>query len=470
MSFKEGFLWGGATAANQLEGAYNEDGKGLSIQDIMPKGVMGAITSEPTEDNLKLLGIDYYHRYKEDIKLFAEMGFKVYRMSIAWSRIFPNGYDEEPNELGLKFYDNVFKECHKYGIEPLVTLSHYEPPLALCKKYDGWRSREVIGHFERYARVVFNRYKDVVKYWITFNEINVTVISPLLGAGVLTSRAELTKQDMYQAAHHQLVASALVTKIAKEINPEFKVGCMVASAPRYPMSCNPKDVIKAMEDQQEVSYFVHVHCIGEYPYYSKRIFEKYDVELEITDDDKEILKNTVDFISFSYYNSKTVADDASKYAVTSGNLMRGLKNPYVEYSEYNYPLDPEGLRYMLNYFYEHYKKPLFIAENGLGQKDELIVDEHGNKTVNDDYRIKFTNNHLAQVKKAIEDGVDVFGYTSWGVIDLVSAASAEMTKRYGFIYVDRNQDGTGTLERYKKKSFEWYKEVIRSNGENIKTI
>lgn len=467
MSFPENFMWGGATAANQIEGAYNEDGKGLSQQDIMPKGISGAITEVPTSDNLKLTGIDYYHRFKEDIALFHQMGLNVYRMSIAWSRIFPDGDEEKPNEAGLSFYDKVFDECHKYGIEPMVTLSHYEIPLNLCKKYDGFKNRKVIDYFVRYARTVMNRYKNKVKYWITFNEINVTVLSPLLGAGILTPKNELTKQDMYQAAHHQLVASALVSKIGRDINPEFKIGCMVASAPRYPMTCNPEDILCAMEEQQEVSYFVHVHCKGEYPYYAKRIFENYHVKLLITEEDRDILKNTVDFISFSYYNSKTVSKHPENHSTASGNLMRGLKNPYLEYSEYDYPLDPKGIRYMLNYFYEHYEKPLFIAENGLGQQDTLITAKDSSKTVLDDYRIKFVYNHLKEVKEAINDGVDVFGYASWGIIDLVSAASAEMSKRYGFIYVDRNQDGSGSLERYKKKSFYWYKEVIETNGGNI---
>lgn len=465
--FPKDFLWGGATAANQLEGAFNVDGKGLSVQDIMPHGVFGPISDGPIEENLKLVGIDYYHQYKEDIKLFAEMGFNVYRMSIAWSRIYPLGYEDTPNQKGLEFYQKIFDECKKYGIEPLVTLSHYEPPLALCEQYDGWKDREMIKHFEKYAETVFNYYKDSVRYWITFNEINVTVISPLLGGGILTPRDKVTKQEQYQAAHHQLVASARVTRLAHQINPDNKVGCMVASAPRYAMTCNPKDVLHSMFDQQEVSYFVYVQCKGEYPFYAKRIHEKYDVKLEITDEDLHDLKSTVDYISFSYYNSKVVAHNPEDYTETAGNLMRGLKNPYVNYSPYNYPIDPEGLRYMLNYFYEQYKLPLFVAENGIGHHDNPIKDSEGNLTINDDYRIDFLSSHIASVRDAIGDGVPVFGYTAWGVIDLVSAASAELDKRYGMIYVDRHNDGSGTLIRYKKKSFHWYKEVIRSNGSKI---
>lgn len=466
MSFPENFLWGGALAANQCEGAYLEDGKGLSQQDIMPKGVRGPITEEPTPDNLKLIATDYYHRYKEDIALLAEMGFKVFRMSIAWSRIYPQGDEAEPNEKGLEFYDRVFDECHKYGIEPLVTLSHYEIPLHLCRKYDGFRSREMIDIFAKYVRTVVGRYHTKVKYWLTFNEVNLAVISPLLGAGVMTPRAELTAQDKYQTAHHQLVASALATKIAREIDPSLKIGCMTAAAPRYPMTCAPEDMMTMVTSQQELDYFIHVHCTGEYPYYAKRIWRENQIRLNITDEDREVLKNTVDFVSFSYYNSKVVAADESKYKMANGNIMRGLRNPYVEYSQYDYPIDPEGLRFILNYLYDHFHKPLFVVENGIGAIDTL-VEQDGIKTVLDDYRIDFHRSHIAAMERAIEDGVDVMGYTSWGPIDCVSAASAEMTKRYGFVYVDRNQDGSGTLERYRKKSFAWYKKVIASNGADL---
>lgn len=464
--FPKDFLWGGATAANQCEGAYNEDGKGISIQDVMPKGVFGPVTDVPTEDNLKLDGIDFYHRYEEDIKLFAEMGFKVFRLSIAWTRIYPTGEEDTPNEAGLAFYDRVFDQCRKYNIEPLVTLSHYEPPLHLSKKYDGWRSRELINLFAKYAETVFKRYKDKVKYWVTFNEINVTAHIPLLGGGVLTPRTELTKQDMYQAAHYQLVASGLVTKIGKEINPDFKIGCMVASAPRYPMTCNPDDITFAMEEQQKLTLFAHVHATGEYPYYSKRIFEQENIKLEITEEDREWLKHTVDFISFSYYNSRTVARDSTNYKKASGNIDRGLKNPYLNHTEWDYPIDPQGLRYILNLYYELYQLPMFVAENGMGALDQPI-EEDGTLIINDDYRIAYHNDHLVEVAKAIEDGVNVFGYTTWGCIDLVSAASAQMEKRYGFIYVDRDKDGKGTFNRFRKKSFYWYKEVISSNGASL---
>lgn len=466
MSFPENFLWGGALAANQCEGAYLEGGKGLSQQDVMPKGVRGPVTEEPTPDNLKLLGTDFYHRYEQDIALLAEMNFKVFRFSIAWSRIYPLGDELEPNEEGLRFYDRVIDTCLKYGIEPLITLSHYEMPLHLCRKYDGFRSRQTIEFFARYARTVLERYHDRVKYWLTFNEVNVTLISPLMGAGVMTPKAQLTAQDKFQTAHHQLVASALATKIARGIDPTLKIGCMAASAPRYPMTCAPDDVMTMMLSQQELDYFIHVHCTGEYPYYAQRLWRENGVELDITAEDWELLKYTVDFISFSYYSSKVVAADESKYKMANGNIMRGLRNPYVAYSDYDYPIDPEGLRFILNYLYDHFHKPLFVVENGIGAK-ETVVERDGIKTVDDDYRIDFHRGHIAAMEQAIADGVEVMGYTTWGPIDCVSAASAEITKRYGFVYVDRNQDGSGTLERYKKKSFAWYQKVVASNGADL---
>lgn len=464
MSFPDNFLWGGALSANQCEGAYLEDGKGLSQQDVMPKGVRGPITEAPTADNLKLRGTDFYHRYKEDIALLAEMGCNVFRFSIAWSRIYPMGDELIPNEAGLAFYDKVIDECLKYGIEPLITLSHYEMPLHLCKKYDGFRSREMIEFFVRYAETVLKRYHHKVKYWLTFNEINVTLVSPLLGAGILTPKKELSSQDMYQAAHHQLVASAWATKIAREIDSKLLINCMAASAPRYPMTCDPLDMMEMMNSQHELDYFIHVHCTGEYPYYAKKIWQDQSVKLVIEAEDEALLKHTVDFISFSYYSSKVVAADESQYEMANGNIMRGLKNPYVSYSDYNYPIDPMGLRFILNYLYDHFHKPLFVAENGLGAIDRPEINDEGMRVINDDYRIDYHRSHIAAMKQAIDDGVDVFGYTSWGPIDCVSAASAEITKRYGFVYVDLQQDGSGTLKRTRKKSFNWYRNCIQSKG------
>lgn len=468
MRFPDGFLWGGAVAANQCEGAYNEDGKGLSTQDVAPHGIKGPITKEPTSDNMKLIGIDFYHRYKDDIKLFAEMGFKVFRTSIAWSRIFPGGDEKEPNEKGLQFYDDLFDELLKYGIEPLVTISHYETPLHLSVKYDGWVNRDMISFYERYVRTIFNRYGSKVKYWLTFNEINSVLHEPFMSGGIYTDKSQLKKQDLYQAIHHELVASALATKIGHEMMPDSKIGCMILSMPMYALTSDPDDVIAAMKADHMNTFFGDVHVRGEYPGYMKRYFKENDIQIQMADGDEELLKNhTVDFVSFSYYMSACEAADRLKAQAGEGNLMGGVTNPYLKQSEWGWAIDPQGIRYVLNQFYDRWQKPLFIVENGLGAVDELITEPDGTKTVLDDYRINYLRDHLIQVREAIEDGVPVMGYTSWGCIDLVSASTAELKKRYGFIYVDRNDDGTGTLNRYKKKSFEWYKNVIATNGENL---
>lgn len=467
--FPSEFLWGGATAANQLEGAYNEDGKGLSVQDVLPKGMLVPRTEAPTPDNMKLVGIDFYHRYKDDIKLFAEMGFKVFRLSIAWSRIYPNGDELTPNEKGLAFYDAVFDECIKYGIEPLVTLSHYEMPLHLSKTYDGWKNRKMITFYERYVRTVFERYQTKVKYWLTFNEINSILHEPFMSGGIYTPKDQLTRQELYQAIHHELVASALATKVGHEINPDMKIGCMVLAMPVYPLSPDPEDVLKALELDRSNLLFSDVHVRGEYPAYAKRLFREQGIVLDITDEDREILTHTVDFISFSYYMS--ICQTANPQSTASKtNIFPGIKNPHLKESEWGWQIDPKGLRYVLNTLYDRYQKPLFIVENGLGAIDQLVKDEKGNFTVEDDYRISYLNDHLVQVAEAIEDGVEVMGYTTWGCIDLVSASTAELKKRYGFIYVDRHDDGTGSLERYRKKSFYWYQEVIRTNGNSLKLM
>ena len=462
MQFPKDFLWGGAVAANQCEGAYNEDGKGLDIQDLMPRGISGSLTAEPTPDNLKLQAIDFYHRYKDDVKLFAEMGFKVFRTSIAWSRIYPNGDDEVPNEKGLLFYDALFNECHKYGMEPLVTISHYETPLHLAKKYDGWKSHELINFYERYVRTIFVRYKDKVKYWLTFNEINSILHQPLLSGGIFTPKEKLTEGDLYQACHHEFVASALATKIAHEMMPKAKIGCMILAMPIYPLTPAPEDILEVMKEDHFNDFFGDMHARGVYPGYMKRYFREKGIVIKMTAEEEALLKeNTVDFISFSYYVSICAGRGGEE---GGGNILGGKKNPYLKASAWGWQIDPVGLRYTLNRFYDRWQKPLFVVENGIGAKDELIEDGRGEKTVDDDYRIDFLAAHLRELGKAMEDGVPVLGYTAWGCIDLVSASTAQMSKRYGFIYVDRNDDGSGTLTRYKKKSFYWYKNVIASNG------
>ena len=462
IQFPEHFMWGGAVAANQCEGAYRADGKGLSIQDIMPRGIKGEPTREPTVDNMKLVAIDFYHRYKEDIAMFAEMGFQVFRLSIAWTRIFPNGDDEKPNEKGLQFYDDVFDECRKYGIEPMVTISHYETPLHLAKKYDGWRSRKMIEYYMKFCNVIFERYKDKVKYWLTFNEINSILHQPLISGGILTPKEKLTRQDLYQAIHHELVASAKAVKMAHEMMPEAKVGCMILAMPTYPLTSRPDDVLAAMKAEQKNYFFADVQVRGRYPKYLDTYLKKEGVSIQMEPGDEEALKHTVDFISFSYYVS--VCESADPMEKGEGNLIGGLKNPYLKSSEWGWQIDPVGLRIVLNQYYDRYQKPLFIVENGLGAVDRLVKDEQGQWTVNDNERIEYMRRHLVEVGRALEDGVDIMGYTAWGCIDLVSASTAEMRKRYGLIYVDRDDNGKGSLKRYRKKSFYWYQRVIHTNG------
>lgn len=457
--FPEGFLWGGATAANQIEGAYNVDGKGLSVQDILPHGITGAVTDGPTDDNLKLEAIDFYHRYREDIDLFAEMGFKTFRISFAWSRIFPRGDEAQPNQAGLDFYDRVIDYMIEKGIEPLVTLSHYETPLHIMREYGGFTNRKVIEFFDNYARTVMEHFKGRVRYWLTFNEINSVLHFPIF-SGIEGTPEEIGAQNLYQAIHHELVASARATKIAHDIDPENKVGCMIIAVPRYPLTPNPDDAMAALVAAHDDFAFGDVHVRGEYPGYFKRKLRELGVELNITDADREDLKHTVDFVSFSYYMS--VCESATEDKGGEGNLIGGVPNPTLKASEWGWQIDPVGLRYILNEYWDRWQKPLFIVENGLGAKDVLE-----NDTVEDDYRIAYLNDHLVQVEEAIEDGVQLLGYTSWGCIDVVSASTAQMSKRYGFIYVDRNDDGTGSLQRYKKKSFNWYKEVIASNGASL---
>lgn len=464
--FPQGFLWGGATAANQVEGAYDQGGKGLSVQDVMPRGIVGPRTAEPTADNLKLEAIDFYHRYAEDIALFAKMGFGVYRFSIAWSRIFPKGDEAEPNEEGLAFYDRVLDELEKHGIEPLVTISHYETPLHLAETYDGWTDRRLIGFYENYARTLFERYGSRVKYWLTFNEINSLLHAPFMSGGINTPKEQLSDAQLYQAMHHELVASARATRIAREVAPNAQIGCMVLSMPVYPLTPSPADALAVMDFDHSNLVYGDVHTRGAYPGYFLRTLREKGIELEITDQDREDLTNTVDFVSFSYYMSVAQTADPAKKVTGEGNIMGGVPNPTLEASEWGWQIDPAGLRLVLNQFWDRWQKPLFIVENGLGAKDQL-VEIDGVKTVIDDYRIAYLNDHLVQVGEAITDGVEVLGYTSWGCIDIVSASTAQLSKRYGFIYVDRNDDGSGTLERFEKKSFGWYAEVIRTNGASL---
>ncbi|BCG07941.1 MULTISPECIES: 6-phospho-beta-glucosidase [Buttiauxella] len=470
--FPKDFLWGGAIAANQAEGAYLEGGKGLTTVDTIPHGKDRLSVKLGIEKRFSLrddeyypshVGIDFYHRYKEDIALMAEMGFTVFRTSIAWSRIYPNGDELTPNAEGIAFYRDMFAECKKYGIEPLVTLCHFDVPMHLVKEYGSWRNRKMVEFFTRYARTCFEAFDGLVKYWLTFNEINILLHSPYSGAGLVFEEGDNKEQVKYQATHHELLASALATKIAHEVNPDNQVGCMLAGGNFYPYSCKPEDVWAALEKDRENLFFIDVQARGAYPSYTKRVFREKGITLEIEPGDDEILKNTVDFVSFSYYASRCASADMNDNNSNAANIVKSLKNPHIQASEWGWGIDPLGLRITMNMMYDRYQKPLFLVENGLGAKD--VVNEQGE--INDDYRISYLREHIKAMADAIDDGIPVMGYTSWGCIDLVAASTGEMSKRYGFVYVDRDDQGNGTLARTRKKSFYWYKKVIASNGADL---
>lgn len=472
------FLWGGALAANQFEGGYNEDGKGLSVIDVMTAGEHGKprqITKQvdPEKYYPNHVGIDFYHKYKEDIALFNEMGLKCLRTSIAWTRIFPNGDEEQPNEAGLKFYDDLFDELLKYGIEPIITLSHFEIPLHLATEYGGFKNRKVADFFAHFAETVFERYKNKVKYWMTFNEINnqMDTDNPIFlwtNSGVTIEENENPEEVLYQVAHNELIASAKAVKIGKTINPDFQIGAMISHVPIYPYSCNPEDMMEAVKANRLRFFFPDVQVRGFYPGYANKMFETkgYDIGW-VTGDDQILQEGTVDYLGFSYYMSTVVKHDADAYTgenVTNGGLPNSVDNPYIEQSDWGWAIDPTGLRYTLNVLYDRYQIPLFIVENGLGAVDKF--DDKGN--IHDDYRIDYLRSHIkASIDAVHEDGVNLMGYTPWGIIDIVSFTTGEMKKRYGLIHVDRDNNGEGSLKRTKKDSFDWFKNVIQTNGESI---
>ena len=474
--FHKDFLWGGACAANQFEGAWDTDGKGPSVSDMCTNGSHTTpkwLTTTIHPDRLypSHEAIDFYHHYEEDIALFAEMGFKTFRTSINWTRIFPTGMESEPNEVGLAFYDRVFDCYKKYGIEPLVTISHYELPYALVEKCNGWEGREVIGYFEKYCHAIFERYKDKVKYWLTFNEINAGTMpmGSVLSLGTVKgyegpiSQVKDNPQVRFQALHHQFVASARVVKYAHEHYPQFKMGDMNLFATSYPLTCDPNDVIACQKEMQMTTWFCSdVQVRGEYPYYAKRYFEEKGITIKTEPGDLEVLREgTVDFYTFSYYSSSCVTTHEGEQS--EGNLVDGIQNPYLKASDWGWQIDPVGLRWSLNEIYARYGIPMMVVENGLGAYDEKDPDGK----IHDSYRIDYLRQHIQQMREAVKDGVDLMGYTPWGCIDLVSASTGEMAKRYGFIYVNKFDDGTGDLSREKKDSFYWYKKVIASNGEDL---
>ena len=491
MKFPKDFLWGGATAANQYEGAWDEDGKGPNTSDVItngshttprritwrkPDGETGSIPmafggsmefpqgAEPAvvdgEYYPSHTATDFYHHYKEDIALMGEMGFKCFRLSMNWARIYPNGDDEQPNEAGLRFYDDVFDECKKYGIEPLVTLSHYETPLHLAIAYNGWTDRRLVDFYVRYATTVMKRYKGKVKYYLTFNEINCMDMMPFMAGGIMTGDA----QSRAQGAHNQFVASALTVKAAHEIDPEIKVGQMLAYQPTYAYTCDPADQLKVMEMQHNTLFYADVQTGGAYPAWRLKHYEREGVKVQMEPGDLQLLKDySADFLSFSCYGSSTVS--THKEAAGSGNMMPGaVKNPYLESNAWGWETDPDCLRIALNTLYDRYHKPLWVVENGIGWNDVKEADG----SVHDSYRIDYLRKNIASMRDAVcLDGIPLMGYTMWGCIDLVSAGTGEMRKRYGFVYVDRDDKGEGTLARSKKDSFGWYQKVIASDGEDL---
>ena len=486
--FPEGFLWGGAVAANQLEGAWLEDGKQPNVTDIC----VGINTAEPglkwneeahkwemqlDPDKIYLShdGIDFYHRYKEDLALMAGMGFKCFRTSIAWGRIFPNGDEEEPNEAGLKFYDDLFDEMRRLGMEPAITLSHYETPLHLLTEYGGWCSDKMLEFWKRYVTTVFTRYKGKVTLWMTFNEVNNLYRRPMVSAGVLSLDPEnkvnaqmVNEKDKWQAYVNILVANAWTVKIGHEIDPANRIGCMLSSSAvaNYPVNCDPKNVLGAYNLTRTALYYMgDPMCLGTIPGYLKRQWREKGICPEISEEGLQMIKDyTVDYYAFSYYKSSAYQYSGDAEFDTGG--IKGVDNPYlkaVSPKPWSWPVDPEGLRYVLNVLYDRYRKPLFIVENGIGLDE--TPDENGE--IHDDFRVQYARDHMIQVQEALEDGVDVMGYLWWGPIDIVSAGTGEMKKRYGFVYVDRFNDGTGTLKRSKKDSYEWMKKVCETNGASL---
>lgn len=487
MGFPENFLWGGATAANQYEGGYLSGGKGLACADTVTNGEMNSprrIMVQLENGEKKFINrfddvpanafpvidentyypshvaTDFYSHYKEDIALMGAMGFKCFRMSINWTRIFPNGDDEAAHEEGLQFYDDVFAECLKYGIEPVVTINHFDMPLHLAREYQGWLDRRTIAFFLNYCTTIYKRYRDKVRYWMTFNEINFLRDYCTLG---ITEASNYAKAQ--QAIYHLLLSSALAVKVGHEVNPEFKIGLMIANIHFYPETCNPADSLEEMIMSRDFKDFYYdVQCRGYYPSYKLKEMERNGFTLEKQQGDDDILEDgTVDYIAFSYYNSSVITTRKDAKGA-GGNQLSAARNPYLEESQWGWPIDPVGLRLVLNKLYDKYQLPLMIVENGLGALDEIGTDG----SINDDYRIDYLAKHIVEMKKAIEyDGVDLIGYTPWGCIDLVSAGTGEMKKRYGFVHVDMDDLGHGTLKRTPKKSFYWYKKVIASNGEML---
>ncbi len=475
---KTKLLWGGATASSQYEGGWNEGGKGLDTQDVRPyikrtsnattatrlltqEVIEAAKNADPNAYPFRNGSKGYYHT-KEDIALLKELGIDIYRFSISWARLYPKGDEAQPNASGLAYYDRVFEEVRKNNMKVFLTMNHYALPLYLVEHYGGWTNRKLIDFYLRFSRTVFERWGDCIDYYLPFNEINAGYFSPFNGVGLVKKEGEDYDQSLvFQSLHHQFVASAKTIELGRKL-VKGKFGCMVACFCYYPYSCKPEDTLKQVIDENTNTWFCSdVLTRGYYPSYMQRFFEERDIVFEITEEDKKLLReNTADFVSFSYYQSSVASVEEKEK--TAGNLVVTTKNPYLEATEWGWQIDPVGLRVTLNRIYDRYQKPVFISENGLGYRDVLQAD----RTVHDTYRIDYLKKHFEQIKEAQKDGVDILGYIMWGIIDIVSAGSCEMEKRYGVVYVDADNQGCGTYERIKKDSFYWYQQFIRGEREN----
>ncbi len=462
--FPKDFLWGGAVAANQVEGAWNIDGKKADLSDIFPNGAHMPADREiiPGKYYPNHEAVDFYHRYEADLDYFQEMGFKCFRTSINWSRIFPDGDETEPNEAGLKFYDDLIDGIIARGMAPVITISHYETPLNLVDKYGSWRDRKLIGYFVHFCETIFKRYGDRVKYWMTFNEINNMRRMPATAGGIFFEDGENELEVMYQNTHHMFVAHSLAIKVGRELMPDAKIGCMMSLSNVYPNTCNPNDVFETLELRRASLFYSDVMIRGKYPSYINRIWEKANVQVKFEPGDEEIISTYLsDYLGFSYYRTTTHVYGEPFAGHTGGD--QGTPNPYIGTTPWGWQIDPVGFRYTFNELYDRYQIPLFCVENGLGQFDEVTEDGK----IHDDYRSSYLIQHVAAMKEAIKDGVDIMGYTWWGPIDLVSVGTGEMSKRYGFVYVDKDNEGNGSLKRIKKDSLETYKTIIATNGTTL---
>jgi 6-phospho-beta-glucosidase len=480
-TFPKDFLWGGAIAANQAEGAWREDGKGISVADVnrlkeelpLEKRYNRDLSTEDVRQALadteatypKRFGIDFYRTYKDDLKLLAGTGMNAFRTSINWARIFPNGDDEKPNEAGLKFYDSLIDEIIKNNMRPLITISHYEFPINLALNYNGWYDRRLIEFFTRFCEVVFERYKDKVLDWILVNQVNLIKFESFNHLGVPSDKVTNLLEAKYQAVHNELVACGRAIRIAKKINPHFNIGNMIYDDISYAASCKPEDVLATCKRNQMEYFFSDIAIRGSYPGYALRYFDENNIHIEFGKDDEADLQNTIDFLAISYYY--TMISDAQSVnqkdepEIASHN--NEYPNPHIKQSAWGWGIDPIGMRIKLNYFWDRYQIPIVIAENGIGCFDKVEADG----SVHDPYRIEYLRAHIEQLKEAIKDGVKITAYHPWGPIDIVSASSSEMDKRYGFIYVDLDNHGKGSGKRILKDSYHWYKEVVASNGENL---